>query len=408
MEQMACSKLWTDIEIRFFDKKIGNCCKSVTFAGPTVQQIGELGSAVFLQNTEFLADKKTMTEKNILPKGCVNCSDNWPNSFWHDWNTWRGRDWSSAELSSLPYQNHVQRVDIYLSNACNLSCMYCSPQYSSTWAKLKNQSQDGKDVTGEWTEQAMKAFLDYLDTVGDRWFEIVFIGGEPLLDPRLAGFLEKVAAKRAKFGHTKTAVFIITNLSVPTPFVERYLKVVAANPGIHWVVSPSIENVGAAGMEIRDGINFQLFETNLDHLLRSPVKICFGPTVSSLSLPEHARFLTWAHERTAAHGLTFADTWSLSTNTVTSPIGMHPGILPLRFVKSVDDAIETFQKLYPSGEESTRYVTYLQNLRNMIGTKRSPEVLAQVQEWYREQGRIKNKNYFEIFPLLGEIFSHDV
>ena len=41
MEQIACSKMWTDVEIRLFDKKIGACCKSMTYSSPTVEQISE-------------------------------------------------------------------------------------------------------------------------------------------------------------------------------------------------------------------------------------------------------------------------------------------------------------------------------------------------------------------------------
>jgi len=187
--------------------------------------------------------------------------------------------------------------------------------------------------------------------------------------------------------------------------VERFLQITQAHPQIHWEICPSLDNKNDAILEIRDGLNLQLFEANLDLLLQGKVKICFGPTASCLSILDFPEFLLWMLNKTKAYGLVFGSDWSIASNTVTAPVEMHPGLLPLSYTRHVERAIAVVRENYPAGENAEKFISYLQNLKELIGSQRSPETLAQARQWYTQQGKYKKKDYFSLFPILGEILN---
>lgn len=400
---MACSRLWSDISIRCRERTLGACCKSQTMSSPTIQQIKDMGGKIFTLNQEILADKMVMVKENILPKGCHQCADNWPHSYWQEWNVWQNKPWTQDELDGLPYKDHSYRAEIYLSNICNLSCMYCNSFYSSAWAKIQNHAVKGEGQE-EWRQEILKAFVEYTEALGDRRMELTFVGGEPFLDPKFMEITQGIMERRGRFRH-KTRIFVVTNLSVPTLLIEKFLKMTMDYPEVQWEVCPSIENVAQIGLEIRDGINFDLFEKNLDILLRSKaIKVSFGPAVSCLSVVDYSDFLIWMLEKTKAHGKIFGSDWSIITNTVVSPVAMHPGVLPATYSEYIENAIGTMKRSYPNNQATEKYLSYLENLKALIGSRRDPQLLAEAREWYVEQGRIKNKDYFSLFPVLSEIF----
>ena len=73
--------------------------------------------------------------------------------------------------------NDLERVEIRFSNACNMACLHCSPEYSSIWAKKLNYSGP---VLGLSSEQVLKICEDLKKIPTIR--RIVLSGGEPLVN----------------------------------------------------------------------------------------------------------------------------------------------------------------------------------------------------------------------------------
>ena len=47
------------------------------------------------------------------------------------------------------------------------------------------------------------------------------------------------------------------------------------------------------------------------------------------------------------------------------------------------------------------YDTHLDNLKGMIGTKRSTKDLTEAKQWYQDEGSLKNKDYFHLYKYLS-------
>ena len=89
-KHLACSKMWTDINVNVPTKEIKNCCKrEPQMLSP--EEIKSYGRNVFVKNRELLEDKKFFIEKNDFPATCSHCKHSHPASIWQNWNEWKDR-----------------------------------------------------------------------------------------------------------------------------------------------------------------------------------------------------------------------------------------------------------------------------------------------------------------------------
>ena len=105
------------------------------------------------------------------PEGCSACFNN------------PGNKYADSILPSLGDDKHhrysantedfkLRYLDIRWKNTCTLSCVYCSPEFSSSWAKLNGEdaninTQDTNKKLKEWLEPQLKDLkrsYNFLDT----------------------------------------------------------------------------------------------------------------------------------------------------------------------------------------------------------------------------------------------------
>ena len=91
---------------------------------------------------------------------------------------------SSRQDHELQHKN-LERVEIRFSNACNMACLHCSPEYSSLWAKKLNYSGP---TLGLRSEQVLLICEDLKKISTIR--RIVLSGGEPLVNKNFYKCLE--------------------------------------------------------------------------------------------------------------------------------------------------------------------------------------------------------------------------
>ena len=78
-----CSKMFTDLNIKFPYESIKNCCKSCDTV-THYDEINHEGIDPFYQNTDHLARKADMLFMDRLPeRGCKTCTKTEPNSLFH-------------------------------------------------------------------------------------------------------------------------------------------------------------------------------------------------------------------------------------------------------------------------------------------------------------------------------------
>jgi sulfatase maturation enzyme AslB (radical SAM superfamily) len=128
--------------------------------------------------------------------------------------------------------------DLRISNNCNLSCVMCGPQYSSTWARELGQDN---------THLGYEVDVD----INPNTYKIQLAGGEPFMIKRFVGMLSQVE-------NVDCEIVVNTNATVVTaPLLDQLRRF----PNV-WIVV-SIDGYGELNNSIRRGSNWNTIEKNL-------------------------------------------------------------------------------------------------------------------------------------------------
>lgn len=165
-------------------------------------------------------------------------------------------------LSGVPYSAYdtidttLSTVDMRWRNTCNLACVYCGPELSSTWAKELN-----KEIAVD--EQQLAKTKKYILDNAPNLKNVYLAGGEPLLMKENSELLDRL--------DPSCTVRINTNLSnIKGPVFERASKF----RDVHWTVS--VETMGTEFEYIRYGANWKIFLENLNVINQLDHKISFN------------------------------------------------------------------------------------------------------------------------------------
>lgn len=397
MKHIACSKMWTDVNLHIPLKQIRNCCKR----RPAV-----LDNTTILNNHQQISeDKKFVIHHNKLPKNCNHCIETWPDSIYNTWNEWKDNDWDNEELNNLIDTDLTSRIEIMLSTTCNQTCMYCTENFSSSWAKIKSLPII-EDNT--YKETILNNLYNYIKHHPKRENMLYsFLGGEPFLDTDIFNVIENIASlhKNEKF-----QVLITTNLNVKPKLIENYLYFVNSIPNAEWHINCSIDTIGYYGEKIRDGLDFKLFEHNLKTLfaVNKLTSIRVLPSINCLSLPTMSALYEWFFKLVDEYSSNykFGKEYGITINYVTKPDAMSVGLTPLKYSSEIIKCITYVNNLKNFEQKyKQNHINHLQNMINLIGTTRNTNMIDDAKIWYIKQGMHKNLNYFEIFPYLNEILT---
>jgi len=165
-------------------------------------------------------------------------------------------------LARVPYTAYdtmdttLSTVDIRWRNTCNLACVYCSPELSSTWQKELGQTIRVNETQLAKTKQYV---LDNAHNLKN----VYLAGGEPLLMKENSELLDKI--------NPDCTIRINTNLSnIQGPVFQRASKF----KNVHWTIS--VETMDKEFEYIRYGASWEKFLKNLDTIRSLDHKISFN------------------------------------------------------------------------------------------------------------------------------------
>lgn len=394
-----CSRLWTDINLNVNKKEVLNCCKRVQLNTPSVQEISDI--KFWSERKEVVDDKKHWMSNASFPKGCQICSLHHPNSAYNSRNRWIE---DTPDLS----KDHTSYIEIQVGTKCNQTCMYCSYEYSSLWAKKLGVPVKEEDTT--WKNAALNSLYKHIEkNLGDKEFITYnFLGGETLIIDDFLDILENLSSLH-KNRQQRCAMTIVSNLNVGPSIIQKFINLCKNHPHIEFILNGSIENIGERAEAVREGLDFSRFEHNINWLMSEPsiTKVGFLPAMNALSISDHPDFLRWCLSIITKYRKLedAAKTWQIGYNFVTGPDSMQIGILPDKYTLPVDEAIELVLSVNVNNvSEKQNFLSHLQSLKGQIGTKRDEKFLRHAYRWYRKQEKLHNRDYWKIFPELNDIF----
>jgi organic radical activating enzyme len=239
---------------------------------------------------------------------------------------------------SWNYDSELKTLEISFDRVCNLACSYCNASFSTTWAKdikksgpYQNLVSDGAAAfqqDGSWVEPYkndednpyVQAFWKWWDSgLSESLDELRITGGEPLMSANTWKLLDWFNGQDSKMRFA-----VNSNLIAKDDIID---KLIEKTKNIHeFHLYTSCETVGDHAEYIRDGLNYDLWKSNLVKILENGN--CRGVhimmTINSLCLFKITDFFDEMFILKSKYGKKL----SLSVNLLRFPSFQSPLALP--------------------------------------------------------------------------------
>jgi organic radical activating enzyme len=392
MTQYICSKMFTDLNIKFPYNCVKNCCKS----NDTTLSLNELNKRNFLiENDEYLRRKSSMLFDNKLPEnGCDTCIITEPNNLFRSWNTWR-EDISASQKEYLYKSDSLNTYEFVLSSACDLKCVYCAPKDSTSWAK--EMSVPIKQGNLEWEDRVLSELFLHLvkkKFILDNYY-FFFSGGEPTYNPKTLWLINKILELVPL---NKSEIILSTNANTKSFVFQKYLNMIRSKPDVKWVFDCSIDSVGEKCEAIRYGINWNLAIENISKLLQEPnVKVRISPTINIYSIIDMEEFISFFIDLFKKNNKLHTSIFNF--NMVQEP-DLSPMSMPEKYKKYLNIPIEICKK------ENLRFEKHLKNVQKLIGTKINKNTSYEIESKFNYfKLKRPDRDWDKLFPHVLDIIS---
>jgi organic radical activating enzyme len=229
------------------------------------------------------------------------------------------RVFKSSEPWSWPYNEEInglnwkgdynpKYVEVAFSNTCNFKCVYCGPQFSSTWVEEIKKHGPYTDVNGynyfdtNTTPYLNSEYNPYVEAFWKWWPDLYrdlhtfrITGGEPLLSKDTWGILDFIIEQQEPNRNLNLA--INSNLGVPDKLIDRFIEKckIILNEGKvrELVIFTSCDTYGEQAEYLRNGLNYNQFMDNVNRILEElpQVTIDFMVTYNALSVFNFDKFI---------------------------------------------------------------------------------------------------------------------
>lgn len=277
----SCTLKGADKVFRLHLNRVASCCRAQDEKLDIKNSIND-----YIAQWQHQRDQ---LDQGIEIAGCENC--------WNDENN--GRVSFRQQHKEIEFGN---TIEIFVSNACNHMCSYCSPKFSSEWAKtIQTQGMFSKISTAtkknlEIVDQNntddqywLTQIVEYVNCCEDNSINITLLGGEPLMQLRVLELLQKFDLKKIKL------INLATNLNPPS---EKFL---------HWLVntvsadklffSVSLDSTPEYNHVPRAGFDQNKFYQNLELIRQKNISFKLVSVLSVLSLFDLPKFICWTDEQ---------------------------------------------------------------------------------------------------------------
>ena len=350
-----CSAKFTDLMIHVQGRLLYNCCK----AYPERVDLDwlEANPGRLFHTDTMLQDRKLMLDN----KSCASCHHGCY-KYEEQGLTSTREDYINEDKISDP-QTPIRHLDISLSTDCNLTCMYCSPEWSSSWQKDIEKNGDyvldsvpvkqNDNWSNLWAKMKQKSrgmeskfFAQILREIklSTELQSVSIIGGEPLLNNQLDQMLDHIHGKK---------ITITTGLGISH---KRLQKVLQKTKGMDIRFHVSGESTGELFELIRHGVTWKNFQDNVNMIEQNGHQIQFMSTISNLSVMGFNEFYNTYHKK---HTIKF--------NHLTGTPWMMPHVLDDQTKNDFIDSIKNKNNL-PEFNKVMRMIDKKPNDKDRINT----------------------------------------
>lgn len=255
-----CYAPWTNLHLSL-NGDWRSCCAGRTPLGNINDPISSV-----LQSPILLEIKEAVLN-NQVHKNCEHCiaQENSAHNSERLWYTEINNS-QPIEIDSIE-QSYITSIDIRWNTTCNLTCVYCDEQNSSSWGQVVNKQKTFEIKSAN--RSVIDDIINFLNQQRGNIKNIAMLGGEPLLLKENLEIL-KVLPDNVK-------IDIVTNLSVDLSKNKIFEELLKKN-NVHWAIS--FEHVKEKFEYIRRGSSWKLLTDNIA-LLQDRIKNNSGHDIRS-------------------------------------------------------------------------------------------------------------------------------
>ena len=335
------------------------------------------------------------------------------------------KDEDIAKTSTMPWEENVnlKTLEISFDRACNFKCSYCNPAFSTAWVKdikdfggYKNIQSDGRGHfvdTAPYAEPAtrkqednpyIQAFHKWWESdLADSLEEIRITGGEPIMHKGTWKLFEWFKDNPDRGQDMRFA--INSNMCPDTPKVlDRLVKESWHIP--HLEVYTSMEATGIQGEYIRDGLDYDLWMSNIHRVLNESnvEKLHMMMTINSLCLDSITDFMDQMLDLRETYGHK-APTMTL--NILRFPSFQSAAILPEDIKTFYKEKLDNWyhserpQEMMSDGEKESvrRLIDYLDIVKTPHkNTAETPKLYNDFKAFFAQYDVRRNKDFATTFP----------
>ena len=328
-----------------------------------------------------------------------------------------GADKVPPELFNNPNATSVTPtiLEVYFSNTCNLSCLYCSPGLSSQIndeirkfgpIQIKDLNIEKFIPVDDKTYNKMVSGLwNYLEENNRyqiiRQFQI--LGGESLLQKEL----DQCLSFWELHPNPSLTINMISNLMLPhNQFVKKmdqFEKLIKSNSIYMLELTASLDCWGPEQEYVRFGINLDTWTKNFEYLLDKPwVKLAIHSCISVLTIKTLPKLITkiieWNTQRPEDMKIDFSFDFVIGGKIK----GLHPTTLGPGVFDSDFDKITELMPVDNENQISTK--KQMQGMARYVkNTPKNPERIEVLVAYLDELDRRRNTNWRTVFPWLVEL-----
>jgi hypothetical protein len=326
-----------------------------------------------------------------------------------------GEPWAAKKFSEILVQDPLtwnpnpSYVEVNFSNVCNLSCSYCSPQFSSTW--MKEVSEHGAYPTSNSHNSPAYFQADrkpipnreanpYVDAFWRWWPELYpnlkhfrMTGGEPLMDRNTYRVFDYVLEHPKKDLHLN----VTSNFSQEAYVFDKYLTYVKHMCGNkvleHFMQFVSLDGYGERAEYARSGLDFNLLKNNVERFLsevNSRSSITFIITMNILNLTNLKDLLAWIIELRKKYNKNHQRIW-FDTPILREPHWQCIDILPQSYAWQTENIVKWM-------------VTQPETVATRYNGFKDYEIskLQRVVDWMREHHRVDTTAMADFYRFFNE------
>ncbi len=329
-----------------------------------------------LHNTEHKKQQRKLMLEGKRPKECSYCWAMEDKGKLSDRHYRSGEPWAMVDFERIIASDWdapitPSYVEVNFNNACNLSCSYCSPQFSSTW--MQETKRHGAYPTAvphnapEHFEGAnrpipVREHNPYVEAFWKWWPELYLelkhfrmTGGEPLMDKNTYRVFDYVLENPKPDLHLNTT----SNFSVEQKLWDRYKtylqKLCTEGTLEHFMQYVSVDGWGKQAEYIRHGLDFDLMWTRVHEYLNDVPNrnsLTFIITMNNLSVTSLKTLLENILELREKYSNTYQRVW-FDTPVLREPAWQSLQILPESYIVLLEECLNFMRENEET--ENTRF-----------------------------------------------------